>query len=268
MTAPRLLAILLLAALATAGGAAIHVAGAANMTVQQVTLAIARATPGHPADLSGKDLSGLDLSDIDFKGAKLAGTSLYTTDLTDSNLAGADLAGVDLSHAIIIRTNFAGARLTNITMIVPVPYSTFEVNPAEVPNFAGADLSGARILARLNQVNLREARLAGVKIVFDRRLVSARDRPCDFTGSDMRDADLTGADFRKTTLDFVKFQGARLVDADLRGAELIGADLRGADLTGADLAGADLEDARLAGVKGLARAKGLAQARNRDKAIY
>ena len=50
-------------------------------------------------------------------------------------------------------------------------------------------------------------------------------------------------------------------------ADLSKADLTDADLTDADLAGADFDGAILTGVKGLEAARGLALARNLDKAV-
>jgi uncharacterized protein YjbI with pentapeptide repeats len=48
---------------------------------------------------------------------------------------------------------------------------------------------------------------------------------------------------------------------------LVQTDLTGADLTGAKLAKANVDGADFTGATGLAQAIGLAEARNRDKAI-
>jgi len=255
-------AFLLGAALASPGGAE-----AAGMTVKQVSELLVTASPGHPADLSRADLGFLDLSDLDFKRANLAGANLYGADLSRADLSGADLSGADLDHAVITATNFSNANLSNARLYDIAAYSTLEPSRAEAPSFAGADLSGAQVLARLTDVDLHGANLTRARLGFARDQFKTPLRN-DLSGCDLSGARLTDADLHDVRLSF-----AKLVDADLSGANLTGSDLAQADLTGANLAGAtltgaDLDEAVLRRVRGLDQARGLDLARNRDKAIY
>jgi len=114
---------------------------AADFTIEQIRQALATATAENPADFSGKDLSRLDLSNVDFKGANLVGTSLFASRLVSANLAGADLSRANLNGAWLMGTNFEVAKLVGSSLLSLVILGG-EVK--ERPNFAGADLSGAR----------------------------------------------------------------------------------------------------------------------------
>ncbi len=88
-----LFTLLITAALAT------NSAGAARLTLKQVSEILVRAAAADPApDFSYDDLSFLDLSDLDFKRAKLIGANLYGADLSRDNLSESDLSGADLDH--------------------------------------------------------------------------------------------------------------------------------------------------------------------------
>src|SRR5208282_4038782 len=84
----------------------------ADLTTAQVREIAAAATPGKPADLSGKFLENLDLSNFDFKGANLSGTKL-----DGAHLSGADLSGAKLDLAWIMRANFTNADLSNASLL-------------------------------------------------------------------------------------------------------------------------------------------------------
>ena len=242
-------------------------AAAADMTVRQVTEAFFTARAGSRPDLSGKDLKLLDLSGLDFKAARIAGADLFGVDLTDANLSGVDLSGVRLDRAIVMRTDFSGANLSKVTLLRPAVYSSLAFDRREAPSFARANLSGARIMARLDGADFREADLTGANFgrqeargditILPRSVLMG----CDFSGARLRGADLHGS-----LLAFSKFVGADLPGTDLSGADLSRADLRGADLTGANLTGADLDGADFTGARGLDQAKGLASAVNLDRA--
>ena len=248
--------------------AAASPAVAEPLTVKQISQALVKATPGNPPDFSHAELIGLDLSGLDFKGAKLTGADLLGANLSDANLAGTDLSGAKLDRVTITRTNFAGADLSGASLFDIAAYSTTEFpRPAESPIFAGADLSGTNIQARLTGVNMRGADLS------DARLGLRREQLKSPIWHDLSGCDLTGAKLRNTDLHGVHLQFTKLVGADLTGAnlhvaDLSHADLTGADLTGADLSGADLDGTIMRDVKGLSATKGLNDAKNRDKAVY
>jgi uncharacterized protein YjbI with pentapeptide repeats len=122
-------------------------------------------------------------------------------------------------------------------------------------NLSKVDLSDNTIWRRddlkinLQQANLQEANLAGVKL-----------QHADLSGANFQHADLTGADLRNADLRYTDLRNADLAGADLRNARLFGADLqnaglrstslqnaslRSADLQNADLRHADLQDTDL-----------------------
>ena len=119
---------------------------AADLTADQVRQLLATADLDRPADLTGKDLSDLDLSNIDFKRANLSGANLFASRLVSSNLAGAKLARANLNGAWLMGTKFAGADLSGSSMLSLVILGG---QVKDKPNFAGANLSGVRMIADL-----------------------------------------------------------------------------------------------------------------------
>ncbi len=182
---------LIATAVASASGA-----GAAKLTVRQVSGILVKAAPGRPPDFSHDDLSFLDLSDLDFKQAKFVGADLYGANLSDDNLSGADLSEANLDHAVITRTNFVGANLTNASLYDTAAYSTLEPSSSEAPNFAGANLSGARVMARLTGVDMHGANLARVQMGVRRdqlkTLLWTDLSGCNLANANLTDADLHG----------------------------------------------------------------------------
>ncbi|HEX2116180.1 MAG TPA: pentapeptide repeat-containing protein [Alphaproteobacteria bacterium] len=240
---------------------------AAKLTADAVISAIKDATPSSPPRLAGQDLSGLDLTDLDFRRADLRGANLFGAKLVGANLSGADLSGANLDAAWLMRTNFAGANLASASLFGPVVYPTLDVTPANAPNFENANLAGARIVARLNRVNMRGSNLAGARMGVDMRNQPMGQMRVDLSGADLSGANLVGADLNRAVIAF-----ARLTKADLRKANLFRADLSGSDLTAADLTGADVTEADLYGatikdVRGFDELVGFDKARNREKII-
>src|SRR5438067_8604304 len=151
------------AALALVGLVALSVSSSADFTAAQVRELLATSA-SQPAKLAGKDLSDLDLSNIDFKGADLSGANLFGSRLVAANLAGAKLTRANLNGAWLMGADFAGADLSGSSMLSLVILGG-EVK--EKPNFAGANLSGVRMIADLATVNLRGANLSGAKLGVD-----------------------------------------------------------------------------------------------------
>ena len=241
---------------------------AADMTVRQVTEALVKATAEAPADFSGKNLAGLDLSDLDFHGANLAGADLSATDLSDADFSRSNLAGARLDRAVVIHTNFAGANLSHASLTFLATSTGREVRDGEGPNFTGADLSEARIFARLSRSDLHGARLVNARLGADIRtpqtMILFRT---ELSGCNLAGADLAGADLSGTLLSFADLTGAALTGTDLERADLSHANFTQADLTAAILTRADLDEAILRDVRGLERSIGLDAARNRDRTI-
>jgi uncharacterized protein YjbI with pentapeptide repeats len=244
------------------------VGSAADLSVREVTEALFRAAPSAPVDLARRDLSSLDLSGLDFKRARLGGANLFGANLSGANLTGADLAGARLDRAVLTGTDFSGASLRGASLLRPTVHSGLAFDRREAPWFAGADLAGIRITARLDGAVFRGANLARADISphETRGDISSMPRNllpyCDFT-----DANLEGANLQFALLTFAKLVRARLVGANLADSDLSKADLSGADVTGADLTGADLDGAILTGAVGLDTVRGLDRVVNLERAV-
>ena len=70
-------------------------------------------------------------------------------DLSDANLSQADLSGAKLDRTRLARTNFSGANLAGTSFFHAVGTLSMEADSDNAPNFSDANLSGARIMARL-----------------------------------------------------------------------------------------------------------------------
>lgn len=261
-----------LAALAFVLGSAVTTpAISADVTARDITAALFRATGGEPLDYSNKDLSYLDLSGLDFKGAFLTHADMFGTDMTGANLSRVNLVGARLDRSIIIRTDFTGANLSGATMLVPAAFTTLEKARLEAPKFTGANLTRFRANGEYWRVDFRGAdltdadfsphskRFGDTTISVSRRTAF---RSCDFSGARMVRANLS-----RILVHFSVFAGADMTGADLSDADFSKADLSGADITGADITGANFDEADLRGVRGLDQAKGLATAKNLDRAV-
>ncbi len=244
---------------------------AADTTARDIAATLFKAKPGEPVDYSNHKLMYLDLSGLDFTGAKLANSDLFAVDLTGANLRGADLSHTRLDRTVLIHADLAGANLTGATILRPTIYADLEENLADAPSFAGANLQGIRVMAKMSGADFHGADLSGA----DLSPLEARPgqgtittlaknvlKSCDFSRAIMR-----GVNLERSLLTFSHFNAADLRDANLSGADLSRADFTGADLSGANLAGADLDGANLLAVKGLDTVKGLSTALNFDKTI-
>ena len=243
----------------------------ADFTARDISATLFKAKAGEPVDYSHHKLMYLDLAGFDFKGAKLAHSDLFAVDLTGANLRGADLSNTRLDRAVLIHTDLAGANLSGATILRPTIYTDLEENLADAPSFAGANLRGIRVMAKMSGADFHGADLTGADLSpLEGRpgqgtittLAKNVLKSCDFSRAIMQ-----GVNLDRAVLAFSRFVGADLRDANLTGADLSRADLTGADLTGANLTGADLDGAVLLGVKGLDTAKGLSTALNFDKTI-
>lgn len=242
----------------------------ADSTVHDIASLLSKADDDSPVDLSRKDLRFLDLSGLDFKHAIISHADLFGADFTSADLSGVDFSHSRLDRAVIIRANFSGAKLVDATLLRPTVHSSFAYEIADAPTFAGANLKGLRVMARLDGANFRGADLTRADFSPHEprpgqgtlSTVKGNElRSCDFSG-----ATLLNANFDSASLMFSSFVGANLRGANLAHADLSKADFSGADLTGADLTGADLYNAVLIGVKGFDTVIGLETVINLDKA--
>ncbi len=172
--------------------------------------------------LEGADLSGADLSRscmdelvrVNLDGAHLPGA--YVFHLTDCTAQQADFSGVRFNPAVIVRTDFTGAKL---------PRVEGSCTRSEHAIFRNADLSDASL--------------------HDSTFLNADFACANLTRAFLDKCDLTGANFRGANLSQTSLCRANLTNANLSGADLTGANLAGADLTGTAIDGANFEGANL-----------------------
>lgn len=243
----------------------------ADFTVRDIAAALFKAKPGEPLDYSNHDLTYLDLSGLNFKGAKLAKSNLYGADFTGANLRGTDMSGTRLDRAVLIRADFSGANLYGASILRPTIYTDLTENIADAPRFAGANLTGIRVMANMSGADFHGADLTNANFT-PREARPGQGTITTLAKNMLKSTDFTkaiarGANFDRAVLTFARFAGADLTGAKLTGADLSRADFTGADLTDADFTGADLDGATLLGVKGLDTVKGLSTALNFDKTI-
>lgn len=239
----------------------------AEIPLHRIVQALFNAKPGVQLNFSGKDLSLLDLSGVDFKRANLTDTNLLGDDLTGANLSGAKLVGAKLDRTSLARTNFNGADLSRAKLFDAVGSLTFEAPAANAPTFVGANLSGARIFARLSRADFRSANLTDAHLGTERNQFKM-PKQTDLSGALFGDANLQHADFTGANLIFANMATVNLRDAILVRADLSNANLSGAELAGADFTGANIYGTVFKGAKGLPEVKGLDHAKNRDKAVF
>lgn len=163
--------------------------------------------------------------------------------------------------------DFSGAPPRGALIRPPHGVGSATFDKSSSPRFIGADLSGARIVARFDGADFRDVKLTGGDLSpygdTTQNTLSQRSVmiACSFPGAVLR-----GADLSKAILHFASFEMAVLVDANLSGADLSHANLSGADLTGANLTNATLNGADLSAARGLGKATGLSKVRNANRA--
>ena len=237
----------------------------ADMTVREIAELLFKTPQKSRVDLAGLDLNFLDLSGLDFKAAKLAGANLHGSDLTGANLSHADLSRAVLDRATIVGVDFSGADLSDTLIRLPHAAGSVAFDRANSPKFFGADLSRARLVARLDGADFRNARLAHANLApYGDTTQNTLTRRSVMIGCDFSGAVLEGADLSEAILRFANFENANLSHANLSGADLTMANLSGADLTGAIITNANFEGANLGTTKGLGEATGVSRARNLD----
>jgi uncharacterized protein YjbI with pentapeptide repeats len=194
----------------------------------------------------------IDLSGVDLRGAKLTGIVLYRVKLDDADLRDAELSGSSLGD--LVRVNLDGARLPGA--YVPhltdcsarhADLSNVRFNPAVIvrTDFTGAKLADVfGSYTRSEQVVFRDADLTRAQLQ-NSMFPEANFDGANLTQAFLDNCDLTGATLRKANLTRASFSRAKLVNANLSNANLAGANLAGADLTGATIERANFEGANL-----------------------
>jgi uncharacterized protein YjbI with pentapeptide repeats len=120
----------------------------------------------------------------------------------------------------------------------------------EAATFVGANLSGAKVMARFNLDDMRGADLSHLRASADMRNQSMGLIRTEFSQANLTDANFQGAALAHVNFAFAKLSRANFSAADLSDADLTGADLTDADLTGATTTRTDFTNAILQGTKG------------------
>jgi len=134
-------------------------------------------------------------------------------------------------------------------------------------NLKGANFSGSRVIAILDNSDLSYANLSNVKWGADMKnqsmgLMRASLKKVNLTGADISNADLGRAMLKHANLTGANLQNTALFSASLEGADFTNADLRNADFTHAKVTDANFTNAKLEGaifkkIKGKDSARGL-----------
>lgn len=202
--------------------------------------------------LSLKSLGRVNLRGLDFSGADLSTCLVSDLDLSGCRFVGANLQGTTISRSLLDEANFEGARMNGARI-----YECWMSGA----NLSRVDLSEGNVtlLGPSQPLNLTEARLLRTRLsgsLQGTRLVRARGRKADLSGSWLTGCDFSGADLQGARLGSsldasqVNFRDANLRSADLSHRPLGGTnfqrcDLRSASFDHADLSEADLRAARL-----------------------
>ena len=229
------------------------------------------------ADLSGLRLRKADISDCDFaraklraanlrgatgKGAVFTKANLNNADLTGytgpSGFVSAKLNGATLSHANVVESDFANARLEDADL----ERCRMDQSSLRGAVLVGAELKGTQMShvdayridlsrttlerVRAGGMNLAEGGLGGAAFTqcyltnahFDSAKASeAAFVDCNLGGATFRDAILRGATFRRCNLGGTDFAGADMSGATVEACKLYGFTLGEADLTDVNFVG-------------------------------
>ena len=135
----------------------------ADFTRVEVQSVLATVRTAQTTSFAGRSLAGLDLHDLDFTAVDLSDADLSDADLRGTKLVAAKLVGAKLPRA---KLNLAWIMRANSPMpISPVPcwrrslFRGMETLPDEAAKFVGANLSGAKVIARFSLDDMRGADL-------------------------------------------------------------------------------------------------------------
>jgi uncharacterized protein YjbI with pentapeptide repeats len=150
-----------------------------------------------------------------------------------------------------MRADFSHADLSNADLETLIVSAGMQTQPQEAARFVGANLSGAKVIARFNLDDMRGANLSHLQASADMRNQSMGLIRADFSQANLQGANFAGASLGHAKFEFANLSGANFSGADLSDADFAGADLSDANLTGATTKGADFSGATLTGAKGL-----------------
>jgi uncharacterized protein YjbI with pentapeptide repeats len=198
-------------------------------------------------DLSNRDAGYLELDGMDLHHCKMVNTSFFGAYLRGANLSGANLQRAYLNLARLEKADLSNADLTDATIFQAIFDKT---------NFQGANLTHARVIGTLGNVNMSGATIRNGQFGLDVGNQPMGQMKFDSVGGNFAHANFEGADLNIASFRFANLTGANLRNTNLYRADLGQADLTGADLTGAKLDSADIDGATFKDAKGLETVKG------------
>jgi len=198
-------------------------------------------------DLSNKDAGYLEFDGMDLRHCNMVNTSFFGAYLRGANLSGANLERAYLNLARLENADLSYANLKDAIIFQAIFDKT---------NFKGANLSNARVIGTLGNVDMSEANITKGRFGLDIGNQPMGAMRFDAIGGNFSNTNFEGADINRNNVRFGNFRNANLRNTNLFRADFSMADLTGADITGADLNEAVLDGAIMTGVKGIQAIKG------------
>jgi len=198
-------------------------------------------------DLSNKDAGYLEFDGMDLRHCNMVNTSFFGAYLRGANLSGANLERAYLNLARLENADLSHANLKDAIIFQAIFDKT---------NFKGANLSNARVIGTLGNVDMSDANIAKGRFGLDIGNQPMGAMRFDAVGGNFSNTNFEGADINRNNVRFGNFRNANLRNTNLFRADFSKADLTGADITGADLNEAVLDGTIMTGVKGIEAIKG------------
>jgi uncharacterized protein YjbI with pentapeptide repeats/YHS domain-containing protein len=198
-------------------------------------------------DLSNRDAGYLEFDGMDLRHCKMVNTSFFGAYLRGATLEGANLEGAYLNLARLEGANLSHTNLENATIFQAIFDKT---------NFKGANLTNARMIGTLGNVDMSDAIIVKGRYGLDIGNQPMGAMRFDAVGGNFSNSNFEGADINRCNLQFANLRNANLRNTDLFRADLSQADLTGADITGANLNESTLDGTIMTDVKGIEFIKG------------
>jgi uncharacterized protein YjbI with pentapeptide repeats len=205
-------------------------------------------------DLSNKDAGYLIFNSLDLSHCNMQNVGFFGAELMGAKLVGANMQGAYLNLARIENADFSKADLSNATIFQPIFSKT---------NFEGANLTNARMIGTLGDVNMSGATIKKGRFGLDIGNQPMGAMRFDAIGGNFANSNFEGADINRSNFRFANLRGANLRGTDLFRADFSKADLTGADITGAKMGEAVLDGTIMTDVKGLEAIKGYDEAKGK-----
>lgn len=205
-------------------------------------------------DLSNKDVGYLQFDKMDLRHCKMVNTSFFGAYLRGANLSGTSMQGAYLNLARLENADLSGANLSDAIIFQAIFSKT---------NFKGANLSNARVIGTLGDVDMSGANITKGRFGLDVGNQPMGQMKFDSIGGKFANANFEGADLNIAAFSFADLTGANLRNTNLHRADLTKADLTGADLTGAIFTDAEIDGAIMKDVKGLDTVKDFGTAKGK-----